>query len=150
MQERFQLFTVLISKISRCIKKIKTEEMEEFNLKSPHVSCLYYIFKSKSLTAKELCDICAEDKSSISKSLEYLESNDLVMCDSIQKKKYKSSLYLTEKGKFIAEKIAIKIDNILSCASIGLSEGNRKILYESLTLINNNLEKFCKNYQGEK
>ena len=148
MQERFQLFTVLISKISRCIKKIKTEEMEEFNLKSPHVSCLYYIFKSKSLTAKELCDICAEDKSSISKSLEYLESNDLVMCDSIQKKKYKSSLYLTEKGKFIAEKIAIKIDNILSCASIGLSEGNRKILYESLTLINNNLEKFCKNYQG--
>ena len=73
MMERFETFTLLISQISRSIRKIKTEEMAEFKLKSPHVSCLYYLYKEKTLTAKELCDICDEDKAAISRSLLYLE-----------------------------------------------------------------------------
>lgn len=73
MENRFKLFTVLTSKISRCIRKIKTEEMDEFNLKSTHVSCLYYLYEENSLTAKELCDVCDEDKAAISRSLDYIE-----------------------------------------------------------------------------
>ena len=46
MKERFETFTLLLSKINRSIRKIKTEEMEEFNLKCPHVYCLYYLHKS--------------------------------------------------------------------------------------------------------
>jgi len=149
MNERFETFTVLISKINRAIKKIKTEEMIEFNLKSPHVSCLYYIAKFEALTAKELCDICAEDKAALSRSLEYLEKNNLIVCNSNLKKRYRSNLSLTEKGKAVAAKIAKKIDEILNLASEGLTAEKRKILYECLSLINNNLEKICKNYKGE-
>ena len=47
MEKRFQKFTVLITKINRNIKRIKTEEMDKYNLKSPHVSCLYYLFLEK-------------------------------------------------------------------------------------------------------
>ena len=86
MEKRFELFTVLISKISRSIRKIKTEEVSEFNLKSPHVSCLYYLYKSKPLTATELCDICGEDKAAISRSLEFLEKNGFLTCESNLKK----------------------------------------------------------------
>lgn len=43
MQQRFETFTVLIAKISRSIRRIKAEEMSEFHLKGPHVSCLYYL-----------------------------------------------------------------------------------------------------------
>ena len=75
MEERFQTFTVLISNINRAIYKIKAEEMSEFDLKSSHVSCLYYLYQKTSLTAKELCDICEEDKANISRSMEYLEKN---------------------------------------------------------------------------
>lgn len=149
MQERFKTFTVLISKISRSIRKIKTEEMDEFNLKSHHVSCLYYLYKSESLTAKELCDICGEDKAALSRSIEDLETNGYIECDSNLKKRYRSALTLTEKGKKVGEGIAQKIDEILAKASAGLSEENRIILYDSLTLISNNLEKLCKNYKGE-
>lgn len=149
MQERFKNFTVLIAKISRSIRRIKTEEMEEFNLKSPHVSCLYYLYKESSLTAKELCDICQEDKSALSRSIEYLENNGYITCNSDLKKRYKSSLVLTEKGKEIAIIIANKIDNILNTASQGLSEENRIILYESLNLISENLNNICENY-GDK
>ena len=150
IQERFQTFTVLIAKINRSIRKIKTEEMDEFKLKSPHVSCLYYLYKMDSLTAKELCDICQEDKAAVSRSIEYLEQNGYIVCDSNVKKRYRSFFVLTEKGIEIAKRTAKKIDKILDLASYGLSEDKRTNLYESLTLISNNLEKFCENYKGDK
>ena len=150
MEERFETFTVLISKINRCIKKMKSEEMSEFNLKSPHVSSLYYLYKSKSLTAKELGDMCGEDKAALSRSIEYLESNGYIICEDNHKKRYRSPLMLTEKGIIIAEKIAEKIDKILFLASDGIMEERRKIMYECLTNICENLESFCKKYEGDK
>ena len=58
MEERFELFTALITKISRSIKKIKNQEVEEYGLRSPHVSCLYYLYITDGLTATELCERC--------------------------------------------------------------------------------------------
>ena len=55
MEQRFETFTVLITKINRNIRKIKNREMAEYNLKSPHISCLYFIYLSGGLTATELC-----------------------------------------------------------------------------------------------
>ena len=141
MEERFKTFTVLIASISSSIRKIKTEEMSEFNLKSPHVSCLYYLYKESTLTAKQLCDICEEDKANISRSIEYLEANGYLRCNSKTQKRYKSPLVLTEKGQEVGAIICEKIDRILEMASIGLSEENRIIFYESLSLINDNLKK---------
>ena len=121
--------------------------MSEYNLKSPHVSCLYYMYTSGGeLTAKELCDVCAEDKASISRSIDFLEKGGYIACDSKTEKRYKSPLFLTGKGKMVASSIADKIDNVLKLASIGLSEEDRKIFYKSLILISNNLEKVCDNY----
>lgn len=147
MDKRFQVFTLQIAKISRCIRRIKTEEMAEFDLKSPHVSCLYYLYKFKALTAKELSGICDEDKASISRSIEYLEHNGYLICNSKAEKRYKSQLSLTDKGNLIGKQLVNKIDNILNLAGNGLSEENRKIFYSSLILISNNLEKICNKYK---
>ena len=38
MEQRFETFTVLIGRISRCIKRLKAEQMELLDLKGPHVS----------------------------------------------------------------------------------------------------------------
>ncbi len=147
MEKRFETFTVLISKISRNIRKIKTEEMLEFNLKSPHVSCIYYLYKYNTLTAKDLCDICDEDKAAISRSLVYLENNGYLSCSSNAKKRYKAYLELTQKGKEIGKILCEKIDNVLNIASNSLSEEDRIIFYKSLSLINNNLQKICDSYE---
>ena len=50
MEERFAAFTVLIAKINRNIRRIKTEEMAEFHLKGPHVACLYHLTTAGPLT----------------------------------------------------------------------------------------------------
>ena len=146
MKQRFETFTTQIAKISRYIRKIKSEEMAEFNLKSPHVSCLYYLHKQNDMTAKELCDVCDEDKAAVSRSIDYLEKNGYIACDSKTEKRYKSPLSLTERGEKIAKKIAEKIDGILDRASSGLSEEHRKIFYSSLLLISNNLQNICNKY----
>ena len=73
MDKRFQTFTILINRISRNIRKIKNQEMAEYNLRSAHISCLYYLYLSEGLTATELCELCEEDKATISRAVDYLE-----------------------------------------------------------------------------
>ena len=150
MEERFKTFTVLISKISRNIRKIKTEEMADFNLKSHHVSCLYYLYKNGSLTAKELCDICEEDKAAISRSILYLEREGYIFCNSDSVKRYKSPLFLTEKGIEAGKNVALKVDGIIDKAGAGLSEEERVIFYKCLNLIDSNLQDICDNYLENK
>lgn len=145
MKERFETFTVLITKISRSIRRIKTEEMGTFTLKAPHVSCLYYIYKEKALTSKQLCELCEEDKASVSRALDYLETNGFIIRPK-EERKYKTPIELTEKGKEVGKRVSEKIDNILIVAGNGLSEEEREIFYRSLSLISDNLEKICNGY----
>ncbi len=147
MQERFQTFTILIARLNRCIRKIKTEEMAELDLKSPHVSCLYYLYKADSLTSKELCDICEEDKANISRSIEFLEKNGYIVSRSKTEKRYKSPLVLTEKGRMTGEHIVRKIDALLDAIGKGVPEADREIMYRSLSVICEILQKICDAYE---
>lgn len=148
MEERFQAFTVLVSNLNRCIYKIKTEEMAEYNLKSSHVSCIYYIYRYGSLTPKELCDLCGEDKANISRALKYLEENQYLIINNDSNKKYQRPIVLTENGVKIGKHLSEKINEILLIASEGLSEEKRNIMYEGLSLINNRLNKICDEYEN--
>ena len=140
MEERFETFTVLIARISRSIKRIKAEEMADFSLKGPHVSCLYYLSQCGSMTAAELCERCDEDKAAISRSLDDLEKNGYITCRSGAGRRYKSPLCLTEKGAAAGRAIGEKIARIVDAASEGLSEAERRLMYRSLTLVCENLE----------
>ena len=138
MEERFELFTALITKISRSIKKIKNQEVEEYGLRSPHVSCLYYLYITDGLTATELCERCEEDKATVSRSLDYLETNGYILCESKSAKRYKSPLYLTEQGRMVAAKVAAKISRVLDDVSAAMTEEERQAERERLERLNNN------------
>lgn len=144
MHSRYKAFTFLITKLNRCIHQIKTQVMSEFNLKSSHLSCLYYIFKENSLTAKELSVICAEDKAAISRAIDFLEKEGYIACDSDAKKRYRAPLRLTQKGQEIGEVISKRIDEVLSVASFSVKKEERDVMYESLKTILNNLEEYGK------
>lgn len=149
MQDRFETFTVLINKISRNIRKIKNQEMEAYQLRSAHVSCLYYLYKDDALTATELCERCAEDKATISRALDYLEQNEYLVCASKSAKKYKSPITLTEKGMDMGKLISDKVDAVLLEISAGLTEAERVEFYRSLSIICDGLERICENGENE-
>lgn len=142
MTERFETFTILIARLSRSVKRIKTEQMAQFHLKGPHVSCLYYLSKQDGLTAAELCERADEDKAAVSRSLDYLERNGYIFCEEAEGKRYKAPLRLTEKGRTAAAGVAVRIDSIVGAASEGLSEEERAVMYRALTRISKNLECF--------
>ena len=140
MKERFQTFTALIAKINRNVKKIKNQEMAEYGLRSVHVSCLYYLYSAESLTATELCELCEEDRATISRGVDFLEENGFVTCEQTLAKRYKSPLFLTPKGREVAEKITEKINVVLDEVCIDLTEAQRAEFYRSLEIISDSLE----------
>ena len=145
MQERFEVFTVLINRISRNIRKIKNQEMAEYKLRSAHVSCLYYIYTNNGTTATDLCERCEEDKATISRALDYLETNGFITCESKSAKRYKSPLILTAKGYEVGKKIADKISMVLDTISGDLTEQERVAFYRSLSVVSESLEAVSKN-----
>ena len=125
MEERFETFTVLINRISRNIRKIKNREMAEYHLRSVHVSCLYYLYQSNGATATDLCERCEEDKATISRVLDYLETNQYITCESKSAKRYKCPILLTEKGNSVGKQITDKIDGVLAAVGNALTEEER-------------------------
>ena len=148
MKERFETFTVLINRISRNIRKIKNQEMAEYHLRSAHVSCLYYLYTNTGATATDLCERCEEDKATVSRALDYLETNGYLTCKSKSIKRYKSPLVLTEKGNEVGKKIADKISGVLDAISDGLTEEERIAFYRSLSIISESLDAISK--KGER
>ena len=144
MQERFETFTVLINRISRNIKKIKNQEMAEYNLRSAHVSCLYYLYVHKGATATDLCERCEEDKATISRALDYLENNGYITRNPERTRRYNSPLTLTDKGNEVGKKISDKISGVLNAVSGSITEDERLSFYRSLSIISQSLENVSK------
>ena len=144
MQERFETFTVLINRISRDIRRIKNQEMASYHLRSAHVSCLYYIYSLDGVTSAELCEHCEEDKATISRAVDYLETNGFLLRGT-SAKRYKSPLLLTEKGRDAGKRIAEKIGGILETVSHALTEKERIEFYRCLSTISRSLEAIVQN-----
>jgi len=147
MNERFEIFTVLLNRINRNIRKIKNEEMKNYELRSPHISCLYYLYTSEGITSKELCGRCEEDKATISRSLDYLEKNNYLVCKSDGKKRYNATFELTERGMRAGKRIADKIADVLDEISTGISAEERASFYRNLNIISENIDKVAKSYE---
>ena len=148
MEERYKIFTLFMINIRRNIHRIQTREMAEFNLKSHHLSCLHYLHKAGALTAKQLCDICQEDKANISRALDHLEKSGYLVCKSTAKKRYNSPFELTENGKEVGAQVSSKIESMTKEAEKGLSDEDKATLYRCLSTIDRNLRSICEGYDA--
>ena len=146
MKNKFDVFIYLIASINRNIRKIKTEELIEYNLKGTHIMCLYYIDKLEKATARDLCNLTGEDKSAISRALEFLETSGLIINEEEEGKKYKTFYSFTEKGEEIAICLGKKIDETIIDAGAGLTDDDREVMYRSLEIIDSNLKEICQKY----
>ena len=146
METRYKTFTGLITRLMRSIRRIKTDEMADFQLKGPHVSCLYYLYDEGAMTAAALCEKCGEDKAALSRALETLcEGGYITRGD----RRYRSPISLTDSGRAVCEDIARRIDRVVEEAGAGLSEEERATMYRALNTICSNLENVCERKKDE-
>ena len=118
--------------------------MADYELRSSHTSCLYYLYICGELTAIDLCERCEDDKATISRAIDFLESNGYVTCLSKSEKRYKSPLVLTEKGVQAGKLISQKIDNVLHTLDEKLTREERTTFYRCLSIISDSLDAVSK------
>ena len=123
--------------------------MAEYNLRNAHVSCLYYLYLESSVTATELVEKCEEDKATISRAVDCLERNGFIIPRPKNKKRYKTPLQLTEKGKEAGKKISTKIDLAIDRLHAQLPREDLDHLYRTLSAISDILDAIGKNYDQE-
>ena len=151
MQDRYIVFTGLINNISRCIQKIKNEEMVALGFKGRQVQCLFTLYGlEEGASVTQLSELCGEDKGMFSRTVKELLEQELVYVEEKKNQRYRNPLKLTEKGKAIAKSVTNKISNMLELGSDGVTEAERENLYSVLARISENLTKICENYAEAK
>ncbi len=150
MENRYDKFTSLITNINRNIQKIKNVEMERLGLKGKQVQVMFNLFNLKEgASSTELCSLCGEDKGAISRTIKELEEGGYVFVDESPLKKYKNPIKLTKKGVEIGEIVSEKIDKYFNLGRKGVNEKDIDKFYAMLTMISNNLDEICENYDKD-
>lgn len=138
MKDRFEAFITGVTTCYKYIQRIKTVEMTELGMKGTHVTCLFYLGNHpEGLTAAQLCNLCAEDKASISRTVADLRARGYIApCG---EKAYRAPLKLTPEGAQAAKQMEPLIERWVMSGGDGLSEEQRESFYKSLALISQNL-----------
>lgn len=143
MFDRFETFITHMNQINRSIQMIKNHEMEKYGLKGTHVMSLYQLKQHpEGLTATELATLCGEDKAAISRGLSKLESKGMISFIDVEgKKRYRTTITLTEQGIQVCDQMSQKIEELLDIENYEISEEEREIFYRVFTLIADRLQK---------
>lgn len=145
MLDRFERFSFAISEISRCWRKLASEEMLKYGLKSPHATYLTTIYKyPQGITVPQLCEVCGKDKSDASRMLAILEKKGLVEKQSVDGSMYRGLLVLTDEGKTAAENVCKRASLAVDMAGKDLTDETRAIFYKALESIVSNLRELSR------
>lgn len=142
---RFEQFCTAISSIQHAIAKIERVEMEKYGLKGPHAQCMLVMDRNPGgITAAELCETCEKDKAAVSRTLAELETAGMITRVDPNGKRYRSKLYLTQKGKAVAKAVDDRVHQAVSKVSEGYDIATREIFVHVLNMIAMNLQTLCK------
>ena len=144
MVTRFEQFTASVASIHRSIQKIERVEMAKYGLKGPHAQVLLAMSRfPEGVTSGELVKLCDKDKAAISRTVSELEKEGMVTRQGKNGNHYRAALTLTDRGREAASHVAIRAGRAVETASYGLSDGNRRVLYQALELIADHLQSIC-------
>lgn len=141
MVSRFEQLSFYISRIYHDIQKIERVEMDKFGLKGPHVQCMLAMSRCpEGLTASQLCAMCDRDKAAISRTVAELEKEGMLSRSEANGNRYRAMLRLTERGKAAAAQVSERVRVAVEKAGEGLSDAQRSIFYNVLSVIAGNLQ----------
>ena len=149
MLSRFERFSHAISEINKCWHKIASDEMGKYGLKGPYAIYLTAMLRyPDGITAANLGEVCARDKSDVSRAISEMESKGIISRLRDGNRSYRAKLTLTESGRAAAEHIEQRAMLAVETGGRGLGEERREVLYEALELIVENLRDVCEQGLG--
>ena len=145
MIDRFEHFTLAITEISRCWRKLASEEMAKYGLRAPHATYLTTISRyPEGISVPQLCELSGKDKSDASRMIAILEEKGMVQKLSVDGSLYRGKLILTDMGQIAAAHVQHKASLAVELAGRDLDDESREIFYRALDSITANLTELCK------
>ena len=145
MLDRFEKFSFAISEISRCWRKLASEELAKYGLKSPHATYLTTMYKyPDGITVPQFCEVSGKDKSDASRMIAILEEKGLARKKVVGGSLYRGLWVLTEEGRVAAEQVSHRAGRAVELAGKDLSDETREMFYQALASITANLSKLSK------
>lgn len=142
--QRFESFTSAVIKAYKRIHKIKSVKATSLGMKPNHVLYVFYFGNNpQGLTPSDLVRMCNEDKAAVSRALSELVSLGVIQKTERSVRKYKTKYCITEQGKAMVDEIESAIGKVVSKASEGLTDSERKCFYSVFSRIMRNLEDIC-------
>ena len=146
MIDRFEHFSLAISEISRCWRKLASEEMAKYGLRAPHATYLTSISRyPEGISVPQLCELSGKDKSDASRMIAILEEKGMVRKVSVDGSLYRGKLILTDMGQVAAGHVQRKASQAVELAGRDLDDESREIFYRALDSITKNLIELSKN-----
>ncbi len=146
MLDRFEHFTCATNEITRFWRKLAGEEMEKHGLKAPHAIYFTVLAKNQDtgLTATQICEYCGRDKADVSRMLAILEEKGLLIKQGGHQNLYNGVLKLTDEGLAVAKSVSGRAEKAVMIAGKDLSDEKRRIFYEALDSIVENMRELTK------
>ena len=145
MLHRFEEFSFAITEIYHSIQRIERDEMEKYGLKGPHAQYLVAMSRCPDgVTAARLSELCDRDKAAVSRALNELEKQGLVIRDLANATAYRALIKLTDAGSAAATFVCDKITQAVEIAGKGLTDQERLTFYHVLHRIAANLQSIVK------
>ena len=145
MLDRFERCSYCIFEISRCWRKLASEELGKYGLKSPHATYLTTIYKyPNGITMPQLCEVSGKDKSDASRMIAILEEKGMIKKQCVNGSLYRGVWILTDEGKQAAEQVSQRASRAVELAGKDLTDENRAIFYQALESITTNLQNLSK------
>ena len=145
MLHRFEEFSFVISDIYHSIQRIERDEMEKYGLKGPHAQYLVAMSHCPDgVTAARLSELCDRDKAAVSRALNELEKQGLIIRDLANATAYRALIKLTDTGSAAAKFVCDKITQAVEIAGKGLTDQERLTFYNVLHRIAANIQTIVK------
>ena len=145
MLDRFERFSFAIAEISRCWRKLASDELAKYGLKSPHATYLTTMYKyPDGITVPKLCEVSGKDKSDASRMIAILEKKGLAQKKVVDGSLYRGLWVLTDEGKHAAEQVSLRASKAVELAGKDLTDEAREVFYQALESITANLTELTK------
>ena len=143
MESRYDRFTTMVAALYQNIQKVKMMEMEEFDLRTIHATCLHHFsLHPEGLTLREITALCDVDKAAMSRCVAKLQEKGLAYSEEAGSRKYNRLYKLTEYGAEVARETNRRIDEAVDYVGAFLQEPERLQFYRWLTQITENLSNY--------
>lgn len=131
----------LLTRTSIANKKVLSRALQPYDVTPEQYGILNRLWRKDGISQKQLSELIVRDQTSIGKVLDKLEKKELILRKDDPSDRRAFLLYLTPKGRELAEQLISHVQVIHDVASEGISDEDIEVFVSVINKLYSNLSK---------